>query len=130
MPQDRDTGAEASRYGHDCGERLAAALGTQLLSATSNECMLNGERVVIKCARATTTKVGISYQMVQTLDAVLGAFEDATGSYRVLRLPAKRCANLMDAEPTASHGPSSGKVGMVRRAVFEQEGTLVAVVRI
>jgi hypothetical protein len=68
--------------------------------------------------------------MVNTLDAVLGAFEDANGSYRVLRLPARRCADLTDADPTASHGPSARKVGMVRRAVFEQEGTLVAVVRI
>jgi len=130
MSQDRQSGAEASRYGHDCGERIATALGTRLLSAASNECLLNGERVVIKCARTATTKVGISYQMIQTLAAVLGAFEDVDGTYRVLRLPAQRCANLMDAAPTASRGPSAGKVGMVNRAAFEHEGTLVAVVRI
>lgn len=130
MPQDRKTGAEASQYGHDCGERIATALGSRLLGGASNECVLNGERVVIKCARAATTKVGISYHMVETLDAVLGAFETDDGSYRVLRLPAQRCAPLMDSAPTASRGPSAGKVGMVKRAVFEQEGTLVAVVRI
>jgi hypothetical protein len=68
--------------------------------------------------------------MVKTLDAVLGAFEHPDGSYRVWRLSAQRCGDLMEAEPTRSRGPSAGKVGMVRRAVFEQEGTLVAVVRI
>jgi len=130
MPQDRESGAEASRYGHECGERIAAALGTRLLGGASNECLLSGERVVINCAHNATPEVGVSYRMVNTLDAVLGAFEDANGSYRVLRLPAQRCADLMAADPTASHGPSAGKVGLVRRAVFEQEGTLVAVVRI
>jgi hypothetical protein len=64
------------------------------------------------------------------LDAVLGAFEDTDGSYRVLRLPSQRRASIMDAEPAASHGPSAGKEDIVNRAVFEQEGTLVAVVRI
>jgi hypothetical protein len=68
--------------------------------------------------------------MLTKLDAVLGAFEEPNGSYRVLRLPAHRCATLMQPAPTASRGPSSGKVGMVNRAVFEQEATLVKVVRI
>jgi hypothetical protein len=80
MPQNRESGARASRYGHDCGERIAVALGTQLLGGASNKCVLNGERVVIKCARTSTSKVGVSYGMVGALDAVLGAFEDANGS--------------------------------------------------
>jgi hypothetical protein len=130
MPQDKESGAEASRYGHECGERIAGALGTRLLSGASNECQFNGERVVIKCARRDTTKVGVSYNMLPKLDAVLGAFEDADGSYRVMRLPAQRCAPLMKSEPTHSRGPSAGKVGMVNRAVFEHEGTLVAVLHI
>jgi hypothetical protein len=130
MPQDRKSGAAASQFGHECGERIAIALGTRLRSGTSNECEVNGERVVIKCARKDTTKVGVSYNMLTKLDAVLGAFEEPNGSYRVLRLPAQRCATLMQQAPTASRGSSSGKVGMVNRAVFEQEGTLVKVVRI
>jgi hypothetical protein len=128
MPQDKESGAEASQFGHECGERIANALGTRLRSGASNECEVNGERVVIKCARKDTTKVGVSYNMLTKLDAVLGAFEEPNGSYRVLRLPAQR--SLMQEAPTASRGPSSGKVGMVNRAVFEQEGTLVKVVRV
>ena len=106
------------------------ALGTRLRSGASNECEVNGERVVIKCARRTQPKVGVSYNMLTKLDAVLGAFEEPSGSYWVLRLPAQRCATLMQQVPTASRGPSSGKVGMVNRAVFEQERTLVKVVRV
>ncbi len=130
VPQDRESGAEASQFGHECGERIAIALGSRLRSGASNECQVNGERVVIKCARRDTSKVGISHHMLTKLDAVLGAFEEPDGSYRVLRLPAQRCATLMQQAPTASKGPSSGKVGMVNRGVFEQEGTLVKVVRV
>ena len=128
MPQDRESGARASQFGHECGERIAVALGTRLRSRISNECEISGERVVIKCARKDTPKVGVSYKMLDRLDAVLGAFEEQNGSYRVLRLPAQRCATLMHRAPTASRGPSSGKVGMINRAVFEQEGALVGVV--
>ena len=130
MPQNRHTGAEGNRFGHDCGARVAVALGTRLLGGASNECILNGERVVIKCARKGTPDVGITYRMVQTLDAVVGAFEDASGLYRILRLPAYRCKNLMQMKPTRSHGPSARKVGKVPKSVFEHEGTLLSVVRI
>jgi hypothetical protein len=126
----QESGAAASQFGHECGERIAIAPGTRLRCGASNECEVNGERVVIKCARKDTTKVGVSYNMLTKLDAVLGAFEEPNGSYRVLRLSAQRCATPMQQAPTASRGPSSGKVGMVNRAVFEQEGTLVRVVRI
>jgi hypothetical protein len=89
----------------------------------------DGERIVSKCARKDTTKVGVSHNMLAKLDAVLGAFEEQNGSYRVLRLPAQRCATLMQQAPTASRGPSSGKVSMVSRAVsgrMDYEGSDVA----
>lgn len=130
MPQDRASGAEASQFGHECGARVAIALGTRLRSGASNECQVNGERVVIKCARRGNNRVGVSYNMLTNLDAVLGAFQEPNGLYQVLRLPAQRCATLMQQSPTASRGPSSGRVGMVNRAVFEQEGTPIGVVRI
>lgn len=129
MAQDRASGAEANDYGHDQAGRIAILLGTRLLSSTSNECVHNAERVVIKCARRSTTKIGITYGMLPRLDAAYGAFEDPDGSYRILRLPAQRCAELMEAEPKTS-GRSPGREGRVRRSVFEQEGTRIAVVRI
>ena len=49
--QDRQTGAEANHYGRDCGKRIAVELGAVMLSDNSNECLLNGERVALHCAR-------------------------------------------------------------------------------
>ena len=90
MPQDRFSGAKANRYGRQCAEQIAAALGAEPMNNASNEYLLDEERVVIKCARIRTTAVGVTYQMLNRIAAVLGAFERVDGSYRVLRLPAQR----------------------------------------
>ena len=127
MTQDRSSGAEGDRYGREFGRRVAAALGAEVLGNGSNECLLNGERVVIKCAHEGTKSVGVSVKMLERIKAVLGAFEEADGSYRVLRLPVQQCANV--STPTRSRGASSGKVGIIQRSVFESEGLLVMVVR-
>jgi hypothetical protein len=128
MPQDRSSGAEGDRYGREFGKRIAAALGAKPLTTGSNECLLNGDRIVIKCAHEGTKSVGVSYKMRERIKAVLGAFEEANGSYRVLRLPVERCASV--STPTRSRGASSGKVGIIQRSVFETEGTLVKIVRL
>lgn len=129
MPQDKNSGAEANRYGREWGERIAAALGAQKLRRSSNECVLKGERVVIKCAhRRRVQSVGVTCLMLKRLAAVLGAFEEPDGSYRVLRLTAERFKSAM--RPTRSRGPSAGRVGIVKRAIFEQDGGTVAILRI
>jgi hypothetical protein len=66
--------------------------------------------------------------MVDRIKAVLGAFEEKDGSYRVMQLPIARCTAIM--EPTRSTGPSRDRVGMIPRKVFEDEGKLVGVVRV
>ena len=96
----------------------------------SNECVWNGENVVIKTAHLRTTSVGVLYHMVARIDAVLGAFQDENESYRVIRLPIQRCAAIMKAKPTQSRGPSAGRVGKIPRRTFEGEGRLIGVVQI
>jgi len=99
MPQDRESGLRASRYGKECARRIAAAIGAKMLGRKSNECVWNGERAVIKSAHHKTPSVGVLYHMTVNIDAVLGAFQDADESYRVMRLPIERCKAIMDAEP-------------------------------
>jgi len=66
--------------------------------------------------------------MVDPIKAVLGAFEQDDGSYRVMELPIERCATGM--RPTRSRGASRDRVGIVDRKLFEDEGRLVGVVKI
>ena len=130
MPQDRQSGLRASRFGKECARRIADAIGAQMLGKKSNECTWNGQRVVIHSAHRKTTSVGVLYHMTQRLNAVLGAFQDENGAYRVMRLPIERCIPIMKAKPTQSHGASAGRVGKIPRQVFEEHGQLVKVVTI
>ncbi len=127
MSQDRNSGADASRYGREYGRRIAMALGAEMLSCGSNECLLNGDRVSVHCARRGNNSVGVTYETMRRIVAVLGAFERQDGYYNVWRLPIQRFSNNM--RPTRSRGRSANKVGLVTRAVFETEGKLVDVVR-
>ena len=128
MAQDRQSGLEASRYGRRCARLIATAIGAEMVGKKSNECIWNGQPVVIKTAHSRTTSVGVLYHMVERIKAVLGAFEENDGSYRVMQLPIERCIAVM--RPTRSQGPSAGRVGMIDRKVFEDEGRLVGIVRV
>jgi hypothetical protein len=101
-----------------------------MLGKKSNEADWNGQRVVIHCAHHETTSVGVLYHMTTRLDAVLGAFQNESGSYQVMRLPIERCIPMMKAKPTQSRGPSAGRVGKIPRQLFETEGELVKTVLI
>ena len=128
MPQNETTGSAGDRYGREFGKRIAAALGAKKLSAASNECDLHGERVVIHCARSKTTSVGVTRRMVDTLSAVIGAFEQDDGSYRVFKLPMQSYREYM--RPTASRGRSKGRVFLVSRSVFEEHGKPIGVFQV
>jgi hypothetical protein len=101
-----------------------------MLGSRSNECVWNGARAVIKSAHLKTTSVGVLYHMTGRIDVVLGAFQGEDQSYRVMQLPIERCKSIMKAMPTRSLGPSAGRVGMIPRRTFEDEGRLISVVRI
>ena len=48
MPQDRESGARAAAWGHEAAQKIARKIGTTGMGKASNECHLNGERVVIQ----------------------------------------------------------------------------------
>ncbi len=120
MKQDSLSGAQASEWGRRCARALAPLLGASDPQGDSNEWELNGQRVVIKCAHAKTKSVGVTYLMLEHLDAIIGAFEVETGEYDIWSLP----SDVYRAEMTGtrSTGPSAGKVGNVKRTVFQTRG--------
>jgi hypothetical protein len=74
MPQDRGSGARASEYGRDCGSRIMDALGAQSVKPGSNECLLHGELLSVRCARKSTDRIGVTYKALEGIAAVVGAF--------------------------------------------------------
>lgn len=128
MPQDRESGAKASQYGHDCGKKIMEAIGAKNVKAGSNECLLGSELLSVHCARKHTDRVGVTYKALDRIVAVLGAFEQEDGKYIIWRLSKHQFEELMIG--TKSLGPSRGRVGMVKRIEFERYGARFATVSV
>jgi hypothetical protein len=124
MPQDKESGAKASRYGLECGRRIMDAIGAMSTKPGSNECSLGGELLSVHCARKNTDRVGVTYKALEKISAVLGAFEQEDGSYVIWRMSKSEYDKRMTG--TRSLGASKGRVGMVKRIDFEHYGVRVA----
>jgi hypothetical protein len=128
MSQDRTSGAAANRWGRETARQIASEIGASMQRRGSNEALLNGKRVVIKCAAPATASVGVSYKMLDTLDSVIGAFQLDDGSFELWELDPKQFAAAM--RETRSRGPSAGKVALVSKSVFLSHGKSLCRVRI
>ena len=126
MPQTQQTGAAASSWGRKTARQIAKLIGATIPVGSSNECVLDGETIVIHCAKLKTKNVGVTYNMLDRVAMVLGAFEEGDGRFRVLLLDRETFRNNM--RPTASTGASAGKVGIVEKVTFERDGKLLDIV--
>jgi hypothetical protein len=127
MPQDRISGAKAAEWGHSTAQKIAAEIGASGMGRTSNECQLNGERVVIKCARPTTQSVGVTYQMLERLDRVIGAFQLDDGSFELWSITPEQFKRSM--RESRSRG-GIGKTALVERKIFQLHGRQIGRVRV
>lgn len=128
MTQDRASGAAAGKWGRETARALARQLGaTAPVGNNSNECLLDGKRVVIKCAKPATSSVGVTFHMLKKLDAVAGAFQRDDGAFAIWLLTAALFKDHM--RDTRSRS-SAGRVGIVSRDVFETKGKALGRVRL
>lgn len=130
MAQDRDSGAKANDFGHQNATTIISHLGGTNRKPGSNEFDLSGERVSVHSAHyrnGRVQSVGVTLNCLRTIKAVLGAFQDKDGSYRLLKLPAEQFKRF--SRRTASKGPSADRVVLVKRKIFEDHGKFVTVLR-
>lgn len=121
MPQDRESGAAAGIYGFETAKAIAQKVGAKKeRRKNSNEYLLKGKHIVIKCAHLGNDSVGVSWHMLKGLDSIYGAFETDKGTYEIYELSPARFK--MNARETASQGPSRGRVGIVKKTVFKEKG--------
>lgn len=119
----RDRKAAQEQSNMDCRrpEKIAEKLGgIKVGRARSNEYEIDNRKVVIKCARATTNSVGVPYQMLNRVAAILGSFETANGTYDIYEMRPDTYRQHL--RPTRSTGPSAGRVGIVRKLAFVDRG--------
>jgi hypothetical protein len=127
MPQDRTSGAKAAEWGHATAQKIAAHIGARGIGRLSNECDLNGERIVIKCARVATQSVGVTYQMLERIDRVVAAFELDDGSFELWSITPEQFRGSM--RESRSRG-GIGKTALVERKFFQQNGLKMARVHV
>lgn len=128
MNQTSESGAAADRWGRETAKALAQRLGAAKFALRSNECLLDGKRVVIKCAKPDTHSVGVTFKMLGRLDEVLGAFQRDDGAFDLWSLPPSVFKDSM--RDTRSRGASAGKVGLVREDVFQSMGKSRGILRL
>jgi hypothetical protein len=128
MSQDRQSGAAGNNFGRTLAPKIAQAIGAKINGPRSNKSTYNGESVVIKGARVKTSSVGVTYKMLEEITAVIGAFEQKDGDFKVLLLPV--ATFRINIRASQSKGPSAGKVGLVSRRVFYHNGISLGTVQV
>ena len=125
MTQDRETGAEAARYGHEAATLIGEKIGAKKLTSNSNEFAWNGQRVTIRTARQGNNQVGVLYDMLKRVQSVIGAFEIAPNEFELLSLSPE----IFESEMRDSN-TGGGRVGLVRKKVFAEKGKPVARIKL
>lgn len=128
MVQNQATGAAANLWGRETARKVASELGAKMVSNGSNECLIQNNRAVIKCAKLETDSVGVTYKMLERLDFIIGAFQKDKGQFELFKLPTSVFNSNMRA--TASQGSAKGKVGIVRKAVFDTQGVSMGIINL
>lgn len=75
MSQDRESGARADKYGRETARKIAEIISATSISETSNESLHKNRKIAIRCARNKTNDIGVSYKMLDRIDAVIAALE-------------------------------------------------------
>jgi hypothetical protein len=128
MPQDQASGAAGNEFGRANAKRLAEALGATLTRPGTNEARWQGRLVALKSASQHTSSIGVTYLMLNRVDEVIAAFEQPDGTFDIFALSSAAFRSAM--RPTRSKGPSAGRVGIVRRSVFEESGRHIGAIRL
>src|SRR5437016_2774546 len=121
MSQTKESGREAAEYGLQGAAVIGQKIGAKKISKRGNEFEFNGQRVTIRMAHLENNQVGVLYDMLERVQAVIGAFETSPNEYQLLSLsPAVYQANMRDSNT------GNGRVGLVRKSVFVEQGSFVA----
>lgn len=128
MPQNRETGARANEYGRETAKKIAGKIGAKSISKISNEFELQGRIITIRCAKHSTNDLGVTYKMLERIDAIFAALEQEIGNYELYEIsPTMFKKNMRE---TKSQGAAAGKVGLVKKSLFVNEGKFICSVKI
>jgi hypothetical protein len=82
MPQDRESGNRARKWGYENAQNVAAHLGATLINpGRSNEAMWNNRRILIKSAHYGDPQIGATLATLNRVDAIIAALQNHDNAY-------------------------------------------------
>jgi hypothetical protein len=123
MPQNRETGARADRFGREMADRIARTLGTRLITKNSNEINYKGKRIVIKSAQKNVPQIGVSLKMLKRIKGIIAVLEEKEGKYTLYKITPQWYK--LEMTPSKSKSPSACKVMMVSCKRIREECSIV-----
>jgi hypothetical protein len=122
MPQDRDSGDRARKWGYSMAQKVANHLGASLIRPKrSNEAMWQNRRVLIKSAHYGVPEIGATASTVDRVEAIIAALQDRDGLYTLYEV----LPDWFRKEMVSSRSPKASHVMMVRCARVREAGKVL-----
>ena len=106
MPQDRESGDRARRWGFSMAQKVASHLGAKLANpGRSNEADWKGRRILIKSAHYGVNQIGATPATLNRVEAIIIALQENDKGYTLYEITPAFFASRMSPSrsPRASH---------------------------
>ena len=122
MPQDRDSGDRARKWGYNMAQEVANHLGATLTNlGRSNEAIWNNRRILIKSAHYGVPEIGATVATLGRVDAIIAALQDKDKAYTLYEVTPAWFRSKMN----PSRSPKASHVMMVRCAEVRSAGKML-----
>jgi len=122
MPQDRESGDRARKWGYYMAEQVANYLGAILTNPQrSNEALLGNRRILIKSAHYGDPQIGATLATLNRVSAVIAALQDKDRDYSLYEVP----SNWFLQHMSPSRSPKASHVMMVNCSEVREAGNML-----
>lgn len=106
MPQNRESGNRARKWGYFMAGKIAENLGAELINPRrSNEAIWNERRILIKSANYGVPQIGATPATIERVEAIIAALQDSDDDFTLYEITPAWFKSKMSASrsPRASH---------------------------
>ena len=119
MPQDRDSGDRARKWGYAMAQKVANHLGATLINpGRSNEAIWNNRKILIKSANYGVPQIGATPATLDRVDSIIAVLQDKDKAYTLYEVTPSWFRPRMN----PSRSPKASHVMMVRCAEVRSAG--------
>ena len=120
MPQDRESGNRARKWGHFMAQNVAEELGATLVNPDrSNEAIWNDRRILIKSANYGVPQIGATPATIDRIEAIIAALQDSDNDFTLYEV----APSWFKSKMSPSRSPRASHVMMVRCTDVRDAGT-------